>query len=53
MPTFIASAEKAAADSKWHIIDADGQVLGRIATVAARLLQGKHKPVYTPLTTTT
>jgi large subunit ribosomal protein L13 len=33
---------------QWHVIDADGQVLGRVATQAARLLQGKHKPVYTP-----
>ncbi len=33
---------------QWHVIDADGQVLGRVATEAARLLQGKHKPVYTP-----
>jgi len=32
----------------WHVIDATDQVLGRIATVAARLLQGKHKPLYTP-----
>ena len=38
MSTFMASADKAAADSRWHIIDADGQVLGRIATVAARLI---------------
>ena len=30
------------------MIDADAQVLGRVATVAARLLQGKHKPRYTP-----
>ena len=30
------------------MIDADSQVLGRVATVAARLLQGKHKPSYTP-----
>jgi len=44
----MASAEKAAADSRWHIIDANGAVLGRIATVAARLLQGKHKASYTP-----
>ena len=36
------------AESRWHIIDAEGQVLGRLATVVARLLQGKHKPVYTP-----
>jgi large subunit ribosomal protein L13 len=48
MSTFIASAERVGADRRWHVIDADGQVLGRIATVAARLLQGKHKPVYTP-----
>src|SRR5260221_1748702 len=48
MSTFIASAEKAIASSHWHIIDADGRVLGRIATTAARLLQGKHKPIYTP-----
>ena len=32
----------------WHVIDADSHALGRIATVAARLLQGKHKPTYTP-----
>jgi large subunit ribosomal protein L13 len=34
--------------SRWHVIDAEGQVLGRVATLAARLLQGKHKPIYTP-----
>ena len=34
--------------TQWHVIDADGQVLGRIATRAARLLQGKHKPTWTP-----
>jgi large subunit ribosomal protein L13 len=33
---------------QWHIIDAKGQVLGRIATVAAKVLQGKHKPSYAP-----
>ena len=32
----------------WHVIDASSHALGRIATVAARLLQGKHKPSYTP-----
>lgn len=46
MRTFVASANRAA--SRWHVIDAEGQVLGRVATLAARLLQGKHKPVYTP-----
>jgi len=33
---------------KWHVIDAEGQVLGRLAARAARLLTGKDKPVYTP-----
>ncbi len=35
-------------ERQWHLIDADGQVLGRIATRAARLLQGKHKPTWVP-----
>jgi large subunit ribosomal protein L13 len=35
-------------DSRWHVIDANEQVLGRVATLAARLLQGKNKAVYTP-----
>ncbi len=48
MSTFIASAEHAAKGVRWHLIDADGQVLGRIATQAARILQGKHKATYTP-----
>ena len=46
MRTFVASAKSA--DSRWHVIDADGQVLGRVSTLAARLLQGKHKATYTP-----
>jgi len=33
---------------QWHVIDANGQVLGRVATRAARLLQGKHKATWTP-----
>ena len=33
---------------KWHVVDANGQVLGRLATRVARLLTGKDKPVYTP-----
>jgi len=32
----------------WHVIDADGQILGRLASRAARLLTGKEKPIYTP-----
>ena len=48
MSTFMATAQHAAGSGQWHVIDAEGQVLGRIATVAARLLQGKHKATYTP-----
>ena len=35
-------------EAKWHLIDADGKTLGRIASEAARLLRGKHKVVFTP-----
>ncbi len=33
---------------EWHIVDATGQTLGRLATEVARLLKGKHKPMYSP-----
>jgi large subunit ribosomal protein L13 len=33
---------------KWYVIDAAGKPLGRVATAAATLLRGKHKPIYTP-----
>jgi large subunit ribosomal protein L13 len=32
----------------WHVIDADGMVLGRLCTEAARVLRGKHKPIFAP-----
>ena len=32
----------------WHVIDAEGQILGRLASHIAALLQGKHKPTYSP-----
>jgi large subunit ribosomal protein L13 len=35
-------------EKNWHVIDAEGQILGRLATKAARLLTGKDKPIYTP-----
>ena len=35
-------------EREWHVIDASGKVLGRLATEAARLLMGKHKPIFTP-----
>jgi len=49
MSTFVATADST---TRWHVIDADGQVLGRLASVAARLLQGKNKAVYTPFVDT-
>ena len=33
---------------KWHVVDAEGKILGRLAARVARLLTGKDKPVYTP-----
>ena len=46
----MATTSTAAKESsrQWHIIDAKGQVLGRLASRAARLLQGKHKPEWSP-----
>ena len=35
-------------ERRWHVIDADGLVLGRVATEVARLLRGKHKPSFAP-----
>ena len=46
MKTAVPSPE--AIDRVWHLIDADGAVLGRLASAAAKILMGKHKPSYTP-----
>ena len=32
----------------WYLVDADGQVLGRLASQVAQILRGKHKPTFTP-----
>jgi large subunit ribosomal protein L13 len=42
------SANKATVNKEWVIIDAEGQVLGRLATLAASMLRGKHKTNFTP-----
>ena len=42
------SAKKSEIESKWYVIDAQGKPLGRVATEAAKLLRGKHKPTFTP-----
>ncbi len=36
------------ADRKWHVIDANDVVLGRLAAKAATIIRGKHKPIFTP-----
>ena len=42
------SIKPAEVEKKWHLIDADGLVVGRLAVILADLLRGKHKPSYTP-----
>ena len=39
---------KQSANKKWYVIDAEGQVLGRLASVCASYLRGKNKPTFTP-----
>ena len=46
MNTFMANAQNV--ERKWYVVDADGMVLGRIATQVANILRGKTKPIYTP-----
>ena len=46
MPTY--TPKRSEIDRKWHVIDAEGAVLGRLATEVATLLRGKHKPTYAP-----
>jgi len=44
--TYSAKAEDI--DRKWYLIDAEGEILGRLATQIATILRGKNKPTYTP-----
>lgn len=46
MKTFIPKKDEIV--RKWYLIDADGKILGRMATRIARILSGKDKPIYTP-----
>ena len=46
MKTTMAKANEV--DRKWYVIDAEGKVLGRLATEVANILRGKNKPIYTP-----
>ena len=49
MPTYTPKASEI--QRAWHVVDAEGMVLGRLATEVARVLRGKHKPV-SPRTST-
>ena len=42
------SIKPAEVEKKWHVIDAEGLVVGRLATIIAKMLRGKHKPSFTP-----
>lgn len=46
MKSYMAKAEEV--DRKWYVIDAQGKVLGRMASEIAKILRGKNKPIYTP-----
>lgn len=46
MKTFSATPKDI--DHRWFLIDADGMVLGRLAAEVAKLIRGKHKPIFTP-----
>ena len=46
MSTFMAKPNEV--ERKWYVIDADGKPLGRVAAQAASILNGKHRPEYTP-----
>ena len=46
MNTYMAKA--GTVERQWHVVDAEGQTLGRLATVVANLLRGKNKPTFTP-----
>ena len=42
------SAKPSEIEKKWFVVDADGVVLGRLASIIAQYLRGKHKPTFTP-----
>ena len=48
MKKYTYSAKKADVQEKWFVVDANGAVLGRLASVVASRLRGKHNPMFTP-----
>ncbi len=48
MSTYYPSGKGLEQHRQWHLVDADGMTVGRLASEVAKLLMGKHKPTYTP-----
>ena len=48
MGTYQMKRQDALAQRQWYVVDAEGKVLGRLASQVARVLRGKHKPNFTP-----
>ena len=46
MKTYMANPDKI--ERKWYVVDAEGKTLGRLASEVAKVLRGKHKPIFTP-----
>lgn len=42
------STKPSEVERQWYVVDADGQTLGRLASEVAKILKGKHKPIYAP-----
>ncbi len=48
MKTYIAKENEVEESKRWYVVDAEGKVLGRLASQIAHILRGKHKPIYSP-----
>ncbi len=48
MKTYIAREKEIEDSRRWYVVDAEGQVLGRLASKIAHILRGKNKPIYSP-----
>lgn len=46
--TYMAKPEEARANQQWYVVDAEGVTLGRLASQVAKVIEGKHKPMYSP-----
>jgi len=48
LKTYIARKKEIDESRRWYLVDAEGQILGRMASKIAHILRGKHKPIYSP-----